>query len=450
MNEQTNQVARGWRTVLGGFALAATTFAGMSAPLMAQQEPAGQTTAPLQRLPEAQEFFIHEFHATQLELDCSVCHLTEGEDSTVMARPGHEQCELCHQENYESELTPKFCGQCHAEFPPLSNEDLLPFPLYRKQRAILFDFSHSLHVDPGARNDAKTGFRADCTFCHQFDEEGIFASFPRHPQCVKCHQDPAISPNLTAASDTADCRGCHNPEEIENPGYTKDRAFVADHVVSGVHVNLHFSHVAHFRNRDKYDLNCTTCHYAIPRSTSFADLSLPQMLDCVECHHTDKDMPAQFRMSNCNTCHIEVRTGPVPASHSSDVKPPFHNESFRLQHETAASEPGAKCYVCHTNVSPSTSAEGQCDSCHQVIRPQSHTVRWRDDIHGKHAALDRTSCASCHTADTCVRCHNLLPRSHTPLALFKAGAHADLAMLEQRACFTCHTFDDTCAPCHLR
>ena len=71
-------------------------------------------------------------------------------------------------------------------------------------------------------------------------------------------------------------------------------------------------------------------------------------------------------------------------------------------------------------------------------------------MHGKYAALDRVACATCHTADSCVRCHNLLPRSHTPLALFKAGAHANLAMLDQRACFTCHTFDDTCAACHVR
>ena len=284
------QVTGGRQVVAGVLALAAVMFVVGSAPLFAQEQPG--EAPPRVRLPEAQEFFVHEFHATQLELDCSVCHLTEGEDSTVMVRPHHEQCELCHQDNFEQNLTPKFLwDSAHAEFPPLSNEDLLPFPLYRKQRAILFDFSHALHVDPGARNDAKTGFRGDCTYCHQFDEDGVFASFPRHTQCQGCHQDPMIKPNLTPASDTADCRGCHNPEEIENPGYTKERVFVADHVVSGVHVNLHFSHVAHFRVRDKYDLNCTTCHYAVPQSTSFADLALPQMLDCVECHHTDKGHP---------------------------------------------------------------------------------------------------------------------------------------------------------------
>src|SRR5260370_34926010 len=84
------------------------------------------------------------------------------------------------------------------------------------------------------------------------------------------------------------------------------------------------------------------------------------------------------------------------------------------------------------------------------MKPASHTSRWMDDFHGKYAALDRTTCATCHAADYCIRGHNELPRSHQPLPLFKAGAHAQLAMLNQRACMTCHTFQNTCKNCHLR
>jgi hypothetical protein len=84
------------------------------------------------------------------------------------------------------------------------------------------------------------------------------------------------------------------------------------------------------------------------------------------------------------------------------------------------------------------------------MKPVSHTARWKDDVHGRYAALDRTACATCHVADYCSRCHNELPRTHVPLALFKNGAHARLAMLDQRACMTCHTFENTCASCHRR
>ena len=109
----------------------AGTFVLVAAALLCRalsfaQTPAQEQTQQIQRLPEAEDFFVHEFHATQLELDCSVCHLPAQENSTVLKRPGHDECILCHEANYEEDLTPKFCGQCHASFPPFDNEDLLP------------------------------------------------------------------------------------------------------------------------------------------------------------------------------------------------------------------------------------------------------------------------------------------------------------------------------------
>ena len=332
----------------------------------------GQT--PSQEEPE-EAFFLHEFHASLLELDCSVCHFPAQEGSLELARPGHDACLLCHQDAFETEINPKICSQCHSTFPPTSNEDLLPYPLYKKQRAILFDFS---------------------------------------------------------------------------PGFTKERRMIADHVVSGVHVNLRFSHVAHFRHKQEYNLNCTTCHSAVLTSASLEDLTLPQMLDCVECHQVGRDLDATLRMSNCAVCHIDTQFGALPPTHTVNVKPPFHDESFRKNHAEAAGEQGAKCYACHTNVAPRTTVREACIDCHQVMQPASHGLRWRDDTHGKYAALDRHTCATCHRTDYCVRCHNQLPRSHEPLAFFRAGAHRNLAMLDQRACMTCHTFENNCGQCHVR
>jgi hypothetical protein len=429
-----------------GFAVAAALLLVLS---LRSQETPPAADAP------AQEFFIHEFHATQLTLDCNTCHVPEQEGSVVYRRPGHDECTSCHQPAFETDLNPLICKQCHTTFPPTSNEDLQPFPLFRKQRAILFDFSHAKHVDPTARIDSKTGFRSDCTFCHNFDDKGIFAEFPRHTECSACHSKSNVTPNLSATSTTDDCRGCHTPEEIENPGFTKERRMIADHVITGVHVNLKFSHVAHFAVKEKYNLDCTSCHYSVPESTGLADLSLPQMVDCVACHDA-KDIPEENQMSNCTSCHIDEQQGTVPTSHTRNQKPAFHTEAFRLRHENEATAPGAKCFVCHQNVSAVTSvasyqaAENQCIACHQVMRPNNHTARWKDDIHGKHAALDRTTCATCHTADSCVRCHNVTPRSHQPLATFVGGGHALPAMLDIRSCLTCHTQTNTCSECHVQ
>jgi hypothetical protein len=131
-----------------------------------------------------------------------------------------------------------------------------------------------------------------------------------------------------------------------------------------------------------------------------------------------------------------------------NVKPDFHTEAFRRHHEAESLEPGAKCFVCHQNVSPSAASKTQCESCHEVMRPANHTARWKDDLHGQYAALDRTECVTCHTAAYCSDCHNELPRSHEPLAQFKAGAHSYPAMLDLRTCLTCHTWQNTCSECH--
>jgi Cytochrome c7 and related cytochrome c len=414
--------------------------------LPAQQQTTVGSTQPGKK----QDFFIHDFHAKQLSLDCNTCHVPAQPGSVELKRPGHDQCMTCHSDAFGADLNRKICDQCHSEFPPTGADTLFPFPRYKKQRAILFEFAHARHVDPKGRIDAKTGFRADCTFCHKFDAQGIFATFPGHTQCTACHSQAGMKPSLTANSTTADCRGCHTPEEIENPGFTEDRRMIAPHVVSGVAVNLKFSHIAHFRNREQFNLNCTTCHYAVPTSTSLTNLTLPKMVDCVQCHDNNKSIAANFRMTNCQTCHVEERAGTAPASHTRFVKPDFHTENFRTHHETEASAAGAKCFVCHTAVQPAVAGGNQCAGCHQVMRPASHTIRWKDDIHGKYAAEDRASCALCHAAETCVRCHNELPRSHQPLSLFTGGAHAQLAMLNTRSCLTCHTYENTCSACHVR
>ena len=125
-----------------------------------------------------------------------------------------------------------------------------------------------------------------------------------------------MKPKLDASLDAAGCRGCHTPEEIENPGFTETRRMVAPVAVSGKYVDIKFSHIAHFKVKEQFGINCTTCHYAIPRSTSLADLSLPRMLDCVECHDTSKRSQPN---SECELAPLPRRYGRglnAPGSHT--------------------------------------------------------------------------------------------------------------------------------------
>ncbi|HEV2689178.1 MAG TPA: cytochrome c3 family protein [Bryobacteraceae bacterium] len=384
------------------------------------------------------KFSIHRFHRQTLgSLECNLCHVPVSTGSVELKRPGHEECGVCHSTDFESKARPLICKQCHSGAGTAN--DLLPFPSDPRTRSVLKDFSHARHMDGKVRIDPVTHFRSDCTFCHSFASDGARASFPAHTQCAACHSKPGVAPRLSGSVGESVCEGCHAPDEHDSPGAT-----------AASYSGIRFSHRAHFQWKEAFQLDCTTCHSSIPSSRGLADATLPAMVDCVACHGTSKKIAAEFRMSNCRTCHVDNVQGVAPASHSLSVKPPSHHESFRIRHADAAAEPGAKCFACHQNVLPTLQATNQCAACHQVMRPASHTARWKDDLHGEFAAIDRATCATCHAADYCVRCHNELPRSHQPLPLFKAGAHAQLAMLNQRACLTCHTFQNTCTKCHAR
>jgi hypothetical protein len=405
--------------------------------------PAKSNTAPAGH---TDQFYLHNKHVKEIGLDCTTCHVPVKEGSASLQRPGHEQCQSCHADAFDKEPNQKICTQCHTAFPPTSAEELYPFPRYKKQRPILVEFSHAKHLDPHQRIDQKTGMRADCLFCHQIGPKDNYIT--GHEQCASCHSKAGMTPLMGVNSTTKDCQGCHNPMGIENPSLVAGKAPMKAFVVAGAYKDIKFSHQAHSQHRGQFDMNCTTCHKDMAHSTSLATLDLPKMSDCGTCH--SQQLSASHRMDNCGTCHVKQETGVALASYSRWIKPEFHNESFRAKHKTYAAEPAATCYICHTNLSPTSTPQQRCETCHQTMKPASHTVRWRDDVHGKFAALDRQQCTTCHVADTCVRCHNETPRSHEPLSFFKGGAHARLAMLNERACLTCHTFENTCAECHAQ
>lgn len=351
-------------------------------------------------------FPFHTYHVAKLgRLDCNLCHVSVSRGSVELKRPGPEQCKLCH---------------------PAGSVEI---PAVKPAGSLLIHFSHQAHVDPKSRVDRATGVRGDCAFCHQSSGE---VAIPGHTQCAACHAKAGIQPELSPFLRTAGCRGCHNPEALEAGGSTARVRYRS----------IRFSHAAH-------KVNCATCHAGMPGSADLGDQPLPTMTACANCHLSSRLVPAAYRIANCAGCHLDTRQPDLlAASFNPNVRPPSHTEAFRLHHEGAASAGDAKCFACHQNVVPSAAAREQCNSCHLIMRPASHTARWKDDIHGKYAALDRQTCATCHTTDYCSRCHNELPNSHLPLPVFKNGGHATLAVLNRRSCFTCHTFQNTCAACH--
>ena len=372
---------------------------------------------------------IHSVHRARGVRECRTCHVPAGQGSAELKRPGHAECQGCHADRF-ARRDETFCAECHV------GSGLVEYPRFNKPSAVLFEFSHARHVDPKARLDAKTGLRADCGFCHRAAGDGAMETSPTHEQCAGCHAKPGFHPRFDLTGKATECIGCHSSSERP-----------AGHMPAGRYPRIRFSHAAHLNAEAAWKMGCQTCHAPIAASGRIATLSLPTMLDCVTCHDTAR-LAAAARMPNCSLCHVDRVDGALPADHRRDVKPPSHTESFRARHAAEAAARDAKCFACHQNITASAAGRDQCVSCHQVMRPESHTARWKDDVHGQYAAIDRDTCARCHQADYCSRCHSELPRSHVPLPLFKNGGHATAALLNERACLTCHTFQSTCASCH--
>src|SRR5205085_8833204 len=137
--------------------------------------------------------------------------------------------------------------------------------------------------------------------------------------------------------------------------------------------SIEFSHRLHLGSTQGGKMNCVTCHRGVPVSASRSTLSLPTMVDCAGCHESSRGLGAQFQMSNCGLCHRGEQAAALPVSHNSNIRPASHNQGFRVEHREQASQADAKCFACHTSVSPNATAGNQCISCHQATRPESHT-----------------------------------------------------------------------------
>jgi predicted CXXCH cytochrome family protein len=445
-----------------------------------------KVTAEPQQRPPGATAFSHDQHLKVAGLDCTSCHKPTSEGAVTLARPNHESCNSCHQEWFAADLPKKdFCTVCHTNVSQEQLPELRSFPNYNKDNAILFDFSHKLHLHLKGKVTQVVGARLDCNVCHSIAPGGEKATFPAHSECATCHNQPDIKPSLRSDSTNQDCLGCHTSAEQNNPNYKKLRRFIVDPahaqimrgspqsqvvdvrnpiVAAGNTMtgrDLKFSHDKHLKDSRNEGITCDTCHVGIDQKTSISQLSIPSMWDCTMCHESRRTR-SDFRISNCSVCHTQITAGQKPRNHTLTERPYDHTAAFRTRHAEAARAPDAKCSFCHEMVSdPRLVTAGiirteeryvvgarSCDECHTVMRPRSHTVRWRSDLHGRMASMNRMNCAVCHQADFCIRCHNERPRSHNPLNAFVNGGHRFAAQINQRSCFTCHEFSQTCERCH--
>lgn len=385
-------------------------------------------------------------HASHRSTACTDCHPTQDVLAGRPARPGgedHASCDRdrCHRAEFAvpaaATAPARLCRICHA--PGAAGEPLgarlVPYPPRAGRRALAAEFSHAGHLDP-ARMEASVGFHLACSDCHEQDGDELAP--PGHAVCARCHAPEASPPG---APTMVECARCHADRPVQP---SRLRRFITG--------DLRFDHGHHRLDRRGRRIGCSSCHAGAAAVKTTEAQAAPAMAACVACHDDAARTPTFKRMRMCETCHETKRSSIrsiAPRSHLPALeRPEDHTGAFRRDHAADASADPQRCARCHTSMSGSP--RDSCDDCHRVMRPQDHTVTWRELDHGPAAAARSDGCAVCHQADQCVSCHQTRPRSHFPAGDFRAGGHGQFARFNLRSCAACHLFESDCASsgCH--
>jgi hypothetical protein len=285
--------------------------------------------------------------------------------------------------------------------------------------------------------EAAVGFHVSCSDCHE--PAGDELAPPGHAVCARCHA-PEASP--AGAPSLADCARCHVDRPVQP---SRLRRFIAG--------DLRFDHGDHRQDRRGRGIGCSSCHTGSAAVIKTGSHAVPAMAACVDCHDDTARTPPARRMRMCEACHATKRAsfGAIaPRSHLPALeRPEDHTRAFRRDHAADATADPQRCARCHTFMSGSP--RDACDDCHRIMRPQDHTVTWREYDPGPASAARADGCAVCHQGDFCIACHSTRPRSHFPAIDFAQRGHGDFARANLRSCSACHIFENDCATsgCHL-
>jgi hypothetical protein len=177
---------------------------------------------------------------------------------------------------------------------------------------------------------------------------------------------------------------------------------------------------------------------AVGSTDSSADVSSGVCLGCHESVAREKVTKNNLIMShkeviaarwNCGSCHRE-------AVHKGGDRRPNRGTMDR-------------CLTCHNEMG----ADTECETCHVAdarLRKVSDNTPWRvahgPDWRSNHGLLDLNLCQNCHTAQYCVRCHDIEDLPHSSGWL---DTHGKTAKDERKreACYVCHD-KKACSSCH--
>jgi hypothetical protein len=242
------------------------------------------------------------------------------------------------------------------------------------------------------------------------------------PTCTGCHAGIVSGVVATTFPEPGTCTGCHNGTDAKAVSWTGPSRTAS---------NLRFDHVTHAR---------------VTQASG-------ETADCLRCHGRGTDVGARPWMvvqrappAECITCHAHA----VPTHLAAE----------------------AKCETCHV---PLARAVALSDSAVAAFpKPASHDDPKWISTHAPSSAAGLTRCATCHSRESCARCHvnaatlgavtslepdariarivrgraPSYPRPASHASASFATSHGALAKANIATCANCHA-QSSCATCHL-
>lgn len=303
------------------------------------------------------------------------------------------------------------------------------------------------------------------------------------PSCAGCHAGAAEAGAALWPAPVR-CAACHNGTVRKTVDWAPPPGPRAS--------NLRFTHGGHAeairRARPDSALQCRACHTepgADPMQVKPAVVR-----NCLACHGVRAEH-LEAPDSACATCHAplvravsltraDVAGFPAPATHRA---PGFMERDHGTQARAGKGEVAASCATCH--------ARDFCAECHvnapevraiQALEPDARSLAIASVLkapashadasfylrHGEPARKEAARCATCHTRESCLGCHQASPTA--ALAMHAAGpgrgagarverkrpeshgadfseSHAEQASARPQSCGTCHARSQ-CLDCH--
>jgi predicted CXXCH cytochrome family protein len=237
------------------------------------------------------------------------------------------------------------------------------------------------------------------------------------PTCGGCHAGISTGDSVSMFPSAGSCKECHNGDDV------KSVAWVA---APARPTNLRFDHARHAQSTDSAGTrtDCTRCHGDGPSVKNAMLVARARPETCIGCHA--HEAPSHLAPSSrCATCHVPLSRATTLSDSAVGAlpKPTSHTEpDFISTHGVGIKT--ETCATCHSRES--------CARCHVNAQTLAPIVALGSDARIARLVKGRTASYA-------------IPSSHRQSDF--ANAHGALAQANAQTCATCHA-QPSCRACH--